>query len=80
MGNTCFLNAVLQCFMHIVPLIQSIQACDHPSPCDGRINTLKFQVFFGLCVLLLLYQVLDWPISILSVASHVMWLSSYFCG
>ncbi|CAH9101312.1 unnamed protein product [Cuscuta epithymum] len=35
LGNTCFLNAVLQCFMHIVPLVQSIEAYNHPSPCEA---------------------------------------------
>ncbi|KAH0655317.1 hypothetical protein KY285_030199 [Solanum tuberosum] len=34
LGNTCFLNAVVQCFMHIVVLLQLLASIDHVSPCD----------------------------------------------
>ncbi|KAA8525877.1 hypothetical protein F0562_007732 [Nyssa sinensis] len=35
LGNTCFLNAVLQCFTHTVPLVQGLRSCNHLMPCDG---------------------------------------------
>ncbi|KAH0654376.1 hypothetical protein KY289_032054 [Solanum tuberosum] len=34
LGNTCFLNAIVQCFMHIVVLLQLLASIDHVSPCD----------------------------------------------
>ncbi|GMP74418.1 hypothetical protein CsSME_00031843 [Camellia sinensis var. sinensis] len=33
-GNTCFLNEILQCFTHIVPLVQGLRSYNHPRPCD----------------------------------------------
>nr|XP_043640325.1 ubiquitin carboxyl-terminal hydrolase 20-like [Erigeron canadensis] len=34
LGNTCFFNAVLQCFTHSVLLIQGLYLYSHPTPCD----------------------------------------------
>ncbi|XP_031376823.1 ubiquitin carboxyl-terminal hydrolase 21-like isoform X1 [Punica granatum] len=34
LGLTCFVNAVLQCFTHTVPLVQSLRSWDHADPCD----------------------------------------------
>ncbi|XP_030457430.2 ubiquitin carboxyl-terminal hydrolase 21-like [Syzygium oleosum] len=46
LGFTCFLNAVLQCLTHTVPLVQAIRGFDHADPCDrGR------EGFCVLCVL-----------------------------
>lgn len=33
LGNTCFLNAVLQCLTHTVPLVQALRSCNHASSC-----------------------------------------------
>ncbi|KAF5441925.1 hypothetical protein F2P56_037125 [Juglans regia] len=33
LGNTCFINAVLQCFTHTVPLVQALRSYDHTMPC-----------------------------------------------
>ncbi|XLR21624.1 hypothetical protein S83_049524 [Arachis hypogaea] len=35
LGNTCFLNAIVQCFTHTVPLVQGLRSCIHSAPCDG---------------------------------------------
>ncbi|XP_073126994.1 ubiquitin carboxyl-terminal hydrolase 20-like isoform X2 [Henckelia pumila] len=34
LGNTCFLNSVLQCFMHTVPLLHSILSDNHAAGCQ----------------------------------------------
>ncbi|XP_023736218.1 ubiquitin carboxyl-terminal hydrolase 20 [Lactuca sativa] len=34
LGNTCFFNAVMQCFTHSVLLVQGLFSSPHPTPCD----------------------------------------------
>lgn len=51
LGNTCFLNAVLQSFMHTVPLIQGLKSIDHATPCNGYLN--------GFCVICALRKLID---------------------
>ncbi|KAL5213432.1 hypothetical protein ABZP36_024279 [Zizania latifolia] len=34
MGNTCFLNAILQCITHTVPLFLKLCSTDHCAPCS----------------------------------------------
>ncbi|KAJ8754448.1 hypothetical protein K2173_002899 [Erythroxylum novogranatense] len=34
LGNTCFVNAILQCFTHTVPLVKALRSCNHVMPCD----------------------------------------------
>ncbi|KAF7829223.1 ubiquitin carboxyl-terminal hydrolase 20-like [Senna tora] len=46
LGNTCFLNAILQCFTHTVPLVQGLRSFSHSAPCEGGIDG-----FCALCVL-----------------------------
>ncbi|KAL2999958.1 hypothetical protein AAZX31_09G186700 [Glycine max] len=36
LGNTCFLNAILQCFTHTVPLVQGLRSSTHLIPCSGH--------------------------------------------
>ncbi|XP_058085772.1 ubiquitin carboxyl-terminal hydrolase 21-like isoform X2 [Magnolia sinica] len=50
-GNTCFLNAVLQCFTHTVQLVQSLRSFDHEFPCQGNDG--------GFCVLCALREHID---------------------
>ncbi|KAL5973869.1 hypothetical protein ACLOJK_030527 [Asimina triloba] len=37
LGNTCFLNVVLQCFTHTVPVVESLRSCSHSAPCHRKI-------------------------------------------
>ncbi|KAH0743084.1 hypothetical protein KY290_031077 [Solanum tuberosum] len=41
LGNTCFLNAVVQCFMHTLVLLQLLASIDHVSPCDNFSPTFR---------------------------------------
>ncbi|GFS32580.1 ubiquitin-specific protease 20 [Actinidia rufa] len=34
LGNTCFLNAILQCLTHTVPLVWGLWSYNHPYTCD----------------------------------------------
>ncbi|OMO77304.1 Peptidase C19, ubiquitin carboxyl-terminal hydrolase 2 [Corchorus capsularis] len=34
LGNTCFINAVLQCFTHTVPLVLGLRDLNHDKPCS----------------------------------------------
>ncbi|XP_044467196.1 ubiquitin carboxyl-terminal hydrolase 21-like isoform X2 [Mangifera indica] len=47
LGNTCFINAILQCFTHTVPFVQRLRTCNHVKPCDGAIE--GFCVICALC-------------------------------
>nr|XP_019070651.2 ubiquitin carboxyl-terminal hydrolase 20-like [Solanum lycopersicum] len=49
LGNTCFLNAVLQCIMHTVVLLQLLASIDHISP----YHTI------GFCVLCMIRNLVD---------------------
>ncbi|WMV40544.1 hypothetical protein MTR67_033929 [Solanum verrucosum] len=42
LGNTCFLNAVVQSFMHTVVFLELLASIDHVSPCDN--HTVGFRV------------------------------------
>lgn len=36
LGNTCFLNAIVQCFTHTVLLIEGLRSFDHGMPCERK--------------------------------------------
>ncbi|KAI7989781.1 Ubiquitin carboxyl-terminal hydrolase 20 [Camellia lanceoleosa] len=55
LGNTCFLNAILQCCTHIVPLVQGLRSYNHPRPCD-RDNE-------GFCVICTLRDHIEYSIT-----------------
>ncbi|XP_049372498.1 ubiquitin carboxyl-terminal hydrolase 20-like [Solanum verrucosum] len=55
LGNTCFLNAVVQCFMHNVVLLQLLASFDHVSPCDTHLT--------GFCVVCMIRQIVDLSMS-----------------
>ncbi|XP_020189003.1 ubiquitin carboxyl-terminal hydrolase 21 [Aegilops tauschii subsp. strangulata] len=38
MGNTCFLNATLQCITHTVPLFKKLRCTDHSTPCSYDVD------------------------------------------
>jgi uncharacterized UBP type Zn finger protein len=44
LGNTCFLNAVLQCITHTVPLAERICLAEHSQPCPSKCD--DFVVFW----------------------------------
>ncbi|XVF51985.1 hypothetical protein PTKIN_Ptkin04bG0228600 [Pterospermum kingtungense] len=47
LGNTCFINAVLQCFTHTVPFVLGLRSLNHhEKPCDRNIES-----FCVLCAL-----------------------------
>lgn len=48
LGNTCYLNSVLQCFTHTVPLLYGIISFNHKTPCTDFSE--------GFCVLCALRQ------------------------
>ncbi|TYH23353.1 hypothetical protein ES288_A03G006800v1 [Gossypium darwinii] len=40
LGNTCFINAVLQCFTHTVPFVLGLRSLNHhEKPCQRNINS-----------------------------------------
>ena len=41
MGNTCFLNATLQCITHTVPLFLKLHSTDHSTPCSCMGNFIQ---------------------------------------
>ncbi|KAJ0112649.1 hypothetical protein Patl1_03504 [Pistacia atlantica] len=51
LGNTCFINAILQCFTHTVPFVQRLRSCNHVKPCDGASE--------GFCVICALCEQID---------------------
>ena len=58
LGNTCFLNAILQCFNHTVPLIQGLLSLKHEASSHGitlLCSALKYYRFFDLISSLCVY-------------------------
>lgn len=44
MGNTCFLNATLQCITHTVPLFLKLRSTGHATPCSCMDNFIQLFV------------------------------------
>ncbi|KAF2308824.1 hypothetical protein GH714_021322 [Hevea brasiliensis] len=38
LGNTCFINAILQCFTHTVSFVKALNSCNHLVPCQRGIE------------------------------------------
>ncbi|XP_049372603.1 ubiquitin carboxyl-terminal hydrolase 20-like [Solanum verrucosum] len=51
LGNTCFLNVVVQSFMHTVVLLQLLRSIDHVSPCQSY--------YHGFCVVCIIRELID---------------------
>ncbi|KAM7260267.1 hypothetical protein ACFE04_016008 [Oxalis oulophora] len=77
MGNTCFINAILQCFLHTVPLIQGLCSHDHISPCASAAEE-----FCVICALReqseLSFNNSGWMISPTKIVRNLKYFSSYF--
>ncbi|KAM3327501.1 hypothetical protein P3S68_033965 [Capsicum galapagoense] len=56
LGNTCFLNAVLQCFVHTVPLFNLLLHNAHVVPCDLIAGFYLICIFKELIGLSLVYE------------------------
>ncbi|KAK6275149.1 hypothetical protein POUND7_004858 [Theobroma cacao] len=39
LGNTCFINAVLQCFTHTVPFVLGLRSLNHEKPCARSVES-----------------------------------------
>ena len=56
MGNTCFPNAVLSCFSHIVPLIKVLCSCNHAMPCPSKFHIDFFSIIFVLLYVFFIFN------------------------
>lgn len=49
---TCFLNCILQCMVHTVPLVLKLRKADHPDPCPRKesssISMTLFCIIFSI--------------------------------
>ncbi|XP_027770542.1 ubiquitin carboxyl-terminal hydrolase 20-like [Solanum pennellii] len=54
LGNTCFVNAVVQSFIHNVVFLQLLRSIDHASPCQTYYD--------GFCVLCIIRELIDFSI------------------
>ncbi|GKV10691.1 hypothetical protein SLEP1_g22019 [Rubroshorea leprosula] len=77
LGNTCFINAILQCFTHTVPLVQGLRSYDHEKPCDRHRE--------GFCMLCALCDHIDvslnssgWVVSPSNIFDNLNHISSCF--
>ncbi|XP_061958653.1 ubiquitin carboxyl-terminal hydrolase 21-like isoform X2 [Populus nigra] len=75
-GNTCYINAILQCFTHTVPLVQALRSCNHEMPCITE----------GFCVLCVLRDHIELSLSSsgkilepLKLVNNLENISSVFC-
>jgi ubiquitin carboxyl-terminal hydrolase 36/42 len=41
---TCFLNCILQCMVHTVPLVLKLRKADHPDPCPRKESTTSISM------------------------------------
>ncbi|XP_050377193.1 ubiquitin carboxyl-terminal hydrolase 21 [Argentina anserina] len=77
LGNTCFINAILQCVTHTVPLVEGLRSSNHPLPHDCGSE--------GLCVVCALREHIDLSLvssgsalSPLKLVDNLNHFSSYF--
>ena len=62
LGNTCFLNAILQCFTHTVPLIQGLLSLKHESSSHGIMLLCSVIEPYGFLFCFDWFTVFVWPL------------------
>ncbi|KAJ4847820.1 hypothetical protein Tsubulata_011771 [Turnera subulata] len=52
LGNTCFMNGILQCLTHTVPFVKALRSCEHTTPCfvDGFCVLCNLREHVNLCL------------------------------
>lgn len=78
LGNTCYLNSVLQCFTHTVPLLSAIISFKHKTPCEDVYKDC-------FCVLCALHQHIKYSlvragefVDRVEIADNLNYFSPYF--
>lgn len=78
LGNTCFLNSVLQCFIHTVPLLQPILLNGHPAHSSNNCNKEGFCLLCALRNLILGSLTSNTTVSPWDLVNNLTHISSNF--
>ncbi|XP_057724254.1 uncharacterized protein LOC130940194 isoform X2 [Arachis stenosperma] len=78
LGNTCFMNVILQCFTHTVPFIQELRSFYQHTPCSN--NDKGLCVFWALCEIIdaLLLNSSGAPVHPEKLANNLSYFSADF--
>lgn len=69
LGNTCFMNAILQCFTHTVPLVEGLRSCNHSMPCDRK---ALVSIAFALCSYMIFFLIVGSFMQLVSFADFLI--------
>ncbi|KAH6816879.1 hypothetical protein C2S51_000482 [Perilla frutescens var. frutescens] len=78
LGNTCFLNSVLQCFIHTVPLLQPIMSNGQFGHCSNDCNKERFCLLCALRDLIMRSLVSNTTVSPWDLVNNLTHISSNF--
>lgn len=78
LGNTCFLNSVLQCFIHTVPLLQPILSNEHLAHPSNNCNKECFCLLCALRDLILGSLASNTAVSPWDLVNNLTYISSNF--